>query len=208
MGGTPSIGGRTVGWDNTVPAAGDDAGLGDDEFRSFKTSIQTLVDAEHEFSTTGGTNTGRHRPGSAMAHFDVESNVSAGDVAGRLYVTSNTTRLYTLGTSSSSASLFLGSTRVIEQAGTTGDTNSIWVEETGMDNTVGGPIGVAFSAVYNVRPIVTCSAVSTGVSGPVFTSISSVSIGGFIGTSRYVIGGTTSPSASSIHWRSIGTKDI
>ena len=95
-----AIGGRTVGWDNTVPAPGDDAGLGDDEFRSFKTSIQTLVDAEHEFSTTGGANSGRHRPGSAVAYSDVESNVSAGDILGRLYLTSDTSRLFGLGRSS------------------------------------------------------------------------------------------------------------
>ena len=213
-----AIGGRDIGtWDNTTPAAGDDSGLGDDHFRSVKTSIQTAIDAEHEFSTVGGANTGRHRPGSAMAYFDVESNVSAGDVGGRLFLTSNTTRLFALGTSSSSASLFIGSTKVIEHAVTTSTTNAIWIEDSGVDAVFGGPIAQQFAVDYDSVPVVTLSALSTSAGGSVFANLSAVTVGGFTGSLRYIdesnagaggSGDIDRPTDGSVHWRSIGTRSL
>ncbi len=202
-----AIGGRTVGWDNTTPAAGDDAGLGDDEFRSFKTSIQTLIDAEHVFSTTGGANSGRHRPGSAMPYNDVQSNVSAGDLLGRLYFTSDTSRLFALGTGASDSTIFLGSKNAVEHGPDTGEFNHLWMEDSGHATLdAGGSATVSFASAYSGIPVVNVSIWTAGIPGTQNPSIhlSAVTTGGFQALGR-LAGGTTA-SRGTVLWRSIGSR--
>jgi hypothetical protein len=201
-----SIGGRNIGWDNTTPGANDDAGLGDDHFRSVKTSIQTALDAEHEFSTTGGANTGRHRPGSAYPYVDVESNVSAGDVAGRLYATSD--RLFVLGDSASSATIFVGSKNAVEHAEDTGTFNHLWVEESGAKTLLSSQAVVGFSSEYSGIPHVQISAWTDSIPSAgsnLVYHLSLVTTGGFVAQVRLISTGA-GQSNGTIMWRSIGTR--
>jgi len=223
MGGTPSIGGRTVGWDNTAPANDDSAGLGDDEFRSFKTSIQTLVDAEHEFSTTGGANSGRHRPGSAMPYSDLQSRVSAGDLEGRLYYASDTSRLFALGAQTSDATNFIGGRNVVENSarqhsvdGTTNDTgarNLIWAQESGLETIVNGGASITFDTAYGAIPHVVSSVWTEGGSpNPPTTLYTALSTTGFNTSTRYIptsgADTTSLPSLGTLMWQSLGTRAI
>ena len=209
-----AIGGRDIGtWDNTSPAAGDDSGLGDDHFRSVKTSIQTAIDAEHEFSTTGGANTGRHRPGSAVPYSDVQSNVSAGDIATRLYFASDTSRLFALGLSASSATIFIGSKNAVEHGTDTGELNHIWVEQSGHDTIdPGGTAAVNFidkgGSEYSGLPDVQFSIVTDSVpaAGHPGAWMSVLTAGGFTALCR--LGGGTTVSRGTLVWRSVGSRLI
>ena len=91
------LGGSDISWAVATPAGSESVGLGDDRIRSMKTSIASALDNEHNFPTAGGANTGYHRLGSARAHFGTQSRVSSGDTDGRLMVTSDTSRLFGVG---------------------------------------------------------------------------------------------------------------
>lgn len=98
----PSIGGVSVGYDVTTPADGESAGLGDDRIRSLKTSLQQALDAEHNFPATGGANTGYHVMGSARPFYGLQSAVSSSGSDGRLMQTSDTSRLFHVGSGGTS----------------------------------------------------------------------------------------------------------
>jgi hypothetical protein len=100
----------TIGWDETAPADGDVAGLGDDEIRSLKTSLRQGLESEHEWPSTGGS-AGTHLAGSARAYYGTESAVSSADVGGRLMATSDTSRLFGVG--STGTVLFGGATALL-----------------------------------------------------------------------------------------------
>jgi len=100
-----ALGGITVSYDGTVPADGENAGLGAQRIRSLETTIQQVLDSEHNFAASGGANTGYHRLGSARAFYGVESTVSSSGTDGRLMVTSDTSRLFHVG---SVGTMFLG----------------------------------------------------------------------------------------------------
>jgi len=203
------IGGINTGWDNTSPAAGDDAGLGDDHFRSVKTSLQAILDSEHDFTTTGGTKTGMHRHGSALPYVGVQSNVSSGDTTGRLYYTSDTSRLFALGDTTSTATVFLGSKNVIEQATDTDGFDRIWVEESGA--LFGGSGNVNFGAGFDGLPIVTCSEQSASVAAGAIAAVwvSDLTNQGCKFIRRtYVGAGVTTTSGSTTMWRSLGTRSV
>jgi hypothetical protein len=203
------IGGINTGWDNTSPAAGDDSGLGDDHFRSIKTSLQEILDSEHDFTTTGGSKTGMHRHGSALPYVGVQSNVSSGDTTGRLYFTSDTSRLFALGDTTSTATVFLGSKNVIEQATDTDGFDRIWAEESGA--LFGGSGHVNFGVGYDGLPIVTCSEQSASVAAGAIPAVwvSDLTNQGCKFIRRtYVGGGVTTTSGSTTMWRSLGTRSV
>ena len=98
----PTIGGINAGWDNTTPADTENAGQGDDRIRSAKTSIQQVLDAEHNFPAAGGANTGYHVLGSARPYYGLQSAVSSSGSDGRLMQTSDTSRLFHVGSGGTS----------------------------------------------------------------------------------------------------------
>lgn len=120
------LGGITPGWDESVPADSENAGLGALRIRSFQTAVQQILDSEHNFPSAGGANTGYHRLGSGRAFYDVESNVSSSGTDGRLMVTSDTSRFFHVG---SAGTMFLGG-QASPQLSAPGQT-SYWAIETG-----------------------------------------------------------------------------
>lgn len=97
------------GFDLSAPADTNSAGLGDDVLRSIKSTFQTALNDEHVFDSAGGV-VGHHRPGSAKAYFGTQSQVSSSGTDGRLMVTSDTSRLFGVG---SGGTVFLGDPRMI-----------------------------------------------------------------------------------------------
>lgn len=92
------LGGVPIGWDEATPAGSESVGLGDDRIRSLKTSGRQGLDSEHYWESSSST-AGGHRPGSGRAFWGTQSQVSSsGDSysAGRLMVTSNTSRLFSV----------------------------------------------------------------------------------------------------------------
>lgn len=122
-----------IGWSETDPADTESAGLADDRMRSIKTSVRQSLDDEHNFPSSGGNNVGYHRYGSARAYVGTQSRVSSSGTEGRLMVTSDTSRLFGVGSGGTvllgagPTSLSLGST----YGQTTFPQRSHWVEEIG-----------------------------------------------------------------------------
>lgn len=104
------IGGSNIGWDSTVPADTESAGLGDDRIRSLKTSVQEALANEHNFAVGGGANTGYHLPGSARPFYGAQSLVSSTGSDARLMQTSDTSGLFGVG---SGGTVFYGGPTVI-----------------------------------------------------------------------------------------------
>lgn len=124
-----SLGGITAGFDSTNPADSDNEGLGAGVIRSLKTTVQQVLDSEHNFPSGGGANTGYHRLGSARAFYDVESNVSSSGTDGRIQVTSDTSRLFHVG---SAGTMLLGGQNVISAGSSpVGGQTFAWFEEFG-----------------------------------------------------------------------------
>jgi len=92
-----ALGGSTIQWDESVPSSSSNAGLGEQDIRSIKTSVRNALDSEHIFSSTGGAATGAHRPGSAVAFFGASSKISSSDTDGRLYIDSTNSRFHHVG---------------------------------------------------------------------------------------------------------------
>src|SRR2546426_7372782 len=87
------------------PADTDSVGQGDDEIRSLKTSIRNGMAEEHLWPSATGGNFGVHLLGSARAYYGAQSLVSSAGTDGRLMVTSDTNRLFHVG---SAGTLFFG----------------------------------------------------------------------------------------------------
>ena len=89
-------GGASLNWNENSPADTDNAGNGDDEIRSFKTSLRTGLASEHNWPSSTGTATGYHTFGSARPYFGTISKVSSDGTDARLFTTSNTSEVYSL----------------------------------------------------------------------------------------------------------------
>ena len=203
-----ALGGRNVGWDNTSPGSGDNAGLGDDEIRSLKTSMQSALDSEHDWAATGGANTGRHRPGAGRAYVDTQSRLSAGDVSGRLYIASDTSRAFFLGTTSSDITNYVGGRNVLEHAADPGGHKFLWAEEGGHAVVSSGVAAVSYSEKYSSPPTVVGSCLTTTSPGPVNVQFSQATTGGFVAQVRYSATSGEFASWGTLMWRSLGTRSL
>lgn len=128
----PTIGGINAGWDNTQPADTENAGLGDDRIRSMKTSVQQALDAEHNFPSGGGANTGYHVLGSARPYYGLQSAVSSSGSDGRLMLTSDTSRLFGVGSGGTVLLGGWGSLSVDTTTGITWPQRAYWALEFGL----------------------------------------------------------------------------
>lgn len=148
------LGGINAGWDEAVPADSENAGLGALRIRSLETTVQQVLDSEHNFPAAGGANTGYHRLGSARAFYDVESNVSSSGTDGRIMVTSDTSRFFHVG---SAGTMFLGG-QASPQMASPGAQTAYWAIEKGT-NTAWDSNGSAVVAIpnsgFSTAPIVT-----------------------------------------------------
>ena len=116
--------GVTIGWDESIPPITEQAGLGYARIQSDKTSTRQGLDAEHGWPSAGGLS-GFHRLGSARAFVGTQSRVSSSDTDGRLMVTSDSSRLFGVGSTGTvllgaAAMLSMGSFPVATPNGITG----------------------------------------------------------------------------------------
>lgn len=151
------IGGSNVAWDPTSPPDTESAGLGDDRIRSLKTSVQEAINNEHNFPSTGGAGTGYHLPGSARPFFGLQSLVSSSGSDARLMQTSDTSRLFGVG---SGGTTFLGGPTVISAGSFPGGAapqRYYWAMEFGADvtNVNSGVVAVTIpNSGYSGAPFV------------------------------------------------------
>ena len=138
------IGGSNIGWSNSDPPDTESAGLGDDRIRSMKSSVQEALDNEHNFASGGGANTGYHRFGSARAYYGAQSLVSSSGSDARLMLTSDTSRLFHVGSAGTS---FIGGATVLSVGSFPGGVpqRHYWAVEFGDSATgAGGAISISF----------------------------------------------------------------
>lgn len=192
----------TIGWNESNPQDTDSAGLGDDEFRSLKTSLRIGLDGEHVWPSGGG-DAGVHRLGSARPYIGTQSLVSSSGTDGRLMWASDTSNFFHVG---SGGTAFIGGARVIS-AGSYVGTRSYWAEEFGEGKTAAsGSTSIAYPSVFNGKPYVVATAVpSSLLQAASWVVLGSVSASGFAAAS-YNTGGAQS--SVSFFWHAIGTRSF
>lgn len=153
-----ALGGISAGWNNNTPGANDQAGNGDDEIRSLKSNLQGALNSEHYFPAAGDSaNVGVHLPGSARAFYGAESLVSSQGTDGRLFVSSNRSRLFHVG---SNGTMFLGSALAISLSSgvnlqTPAQTHAMFLEDWQGNTTAlsNGSVAVTFSSAFSGTPL-------------------------------------------------------
>ena len=206
--------GSTLSWNEASPANAESAGSGATILRSLQTSIRYGLDDEHNWPSAGGDNVGYHRLGSARPFYGTQSRVSSSNTDGRLMLTSDTSRLFGVG---STGTVLLGGATV-NSIGTFPDTvpqRHLWAEEFGTvlthssgSTTVlfpnSGFSGVpytfltpySFASTTTASPVVNVS-VDTGLSTETRMRISAIA---------QMVDGTSLPTATTVFWRSLGTR--
>lgn len=201
-----AIGGAGIGWDENVPSDQESAALGDDRIRSVKTSVRIGLAAEHVWSSSGGT-AGAHLPGSAVAHWGLQSAVSSGDTNGRLMLTSDTSRLYSVAAAGKN---YLGGARVISADSFPGPTpqTHAWVEQFGtvITPSAGSSVVTFANSGYSGQPYLFVTSVQTLVAASSIIPIvveqgATTFIAGAVSAGAYIAG-------QQLHWRSLGTRSV
>ena len=194
----------TISWNEGLPAGGDSLGIGDDEIRSTKTALRTGLDAEHVWPSASG-DAGVHRLGSARPYFGVQSAVSSTGSDGRLMQTSDTSRLFGVG---SGGTVFIGGATTISAGSYPGTVpqRHHWVEEFGEGKTSVGNLIVSIpNSGYSGRPYVTLTAYDTT------TNMQSVWLTNVAAT-QFTVKSSSSNllgnSSTSFFWRSVGTRAL
>lgn len=212
------VGGFNVGtWDEAVPASGEGVGLGDDRMRSIKTTLRQALDSEHVWASSGGT-VGQHRYGSARAFYGPQSSVSASDTSvvadGRMMVTSDTSRLFAVGSGGTTLLGGWGVLSVDTTAGVTFPQRTRWVAEFGVVELTGGPDVTFPNSGFSGRPFLFVSIYTQPLGAPGVAGAASwgwklgyVNKSGFSGeivdTTNNVI-----RTDAGIMWLSIGTRAL
>lgn len=198
----PTIGGVNVTWDETKPAGGDSLAIGDNQLRSDKTALRNALAAEHNFDASGGANTGYHVLGSARPFYGTQSAVSSTGSDGRIMLTSDTSRLFGVG---SAATAFIGGPTVISAGSYPGTVpqRHIWVEEFGEGATKSSTTIVSIpNSGYSGKPFVLLTAYPASPLGHsmVLTSVTAT---------QFTVGSfntADTASAISFFWRSVGSR--
>lgn len=194
-----------INWDETSPPDDESVGLGDDRIRSLKSSVRVGLDSEHVWPASGG-DAGVHRFGSARAHYAAQSLVSSTGTDGRLMQASDTSRLFGVG---SGGTTFLGGPTVISAGSFPGTVpqRAIWVDEFGEGMAVGsaGTTVTIPNSGYSGVPFIIVTGFDSIGEGKaiVLTSAGATS---FVAATWNRAG--TTPSNTSFHWRSIGTRTL
>lgn len=192
----------TISWNEGSPADSDSAGLGDDQIRSLKTSIRVGLDSEHVWPSSGG-DAGVHRLGSARANVGVQSLVSSSGTDGRLYETSDTSRLFHVGSGGTS---YIGGATVISAGSFPGSQpqRHVWVEEFGEGLTASGSTIITIpNSGYSGRPFIQVTAYNPNIVAQIMT-ISNVATAQF--TVRSCATDLLGNSSVSFFWRSVGSR--
>ena len=159
------LGGVNVGWSESTPSGTSQAGLGDDDLKSIKTSVRNGLDSEHHWSSTGGAGTGAHRKGSAVIFYGAASAVSSSDTEGRLMLTSDTSVLFHVASAMTiplggryalhSVSAYTNTTNATNTSGTT----QRWLSEVGYLSllSTSASTSLTFRTTFVGVPVVTVS---------------------------------------------------
>jgi len=196
----------TIGWNEGSPADTDSAGLGDDQIRSLKTSVRVGLDSEHVWPSAGG-DAGVHRLGSARPYYDVQSLVSSSGSDGRLMQTSDTSRLFHVGSAGTS---LIGGPTVISAGSYPGSApqRHYWATEFGEGRTATGSVLITIpNSGYSGVPYVQVTPKLTNLvtdGGSCILWVQGVGSGSFTVASRLTNGVTTS--SHSFFWQSLGTR--
>jgi hypothetical protein len=138
-------------------------------------------------------------PGAARTFYGAESAVSAAQ-SGQLMMTSDTTRLYYVGTTGPT---FLGGQFAVDHALHPSAGNR-WHLASGVSNN-GGLIG--YGVTYGAPPVVVTSFLTT-LSAAAMSVLTGVSTTGFYCAAYDAGGALYASSKLSVHWQSIGTVAI
>src|SRR6185436_16344531 len=143
-----------IGWDENSPPDTESAGLGDDRIRSLRTSLRVGLDGEHVWPSASG-DAGVHRLGSGRPYYGLQSAVSSSGSDGRLMQTSDTSRLFGVGSGGTS---FIGGPTVLSAGSFPGTVpqRHYWAEEFGEGKTAAsGTTTVGFpNSGYSGKPFV------------------------------------------------------
>lgn len=186
-------------WNENAPAESDIADAA--PIRSIVTSLRVGLAAEHVWPTSTGPGFGVHLLGSARAFYDLQSNVSSAGTDGRLFQTSDTSRLFHVGSAGTS---FIGGNTVLSVGSQpAGGQRFYWALETGVEVIGAVPTGtVVFpNSGFSGAPFVVTS-VFTG--NPMMFVLTTVN-----GTQFAYQGYTKSGVATgnyNLYWMSIGTR--
>lgn len=159
----------TVTLDTTVPADSDFVSAGAGAIRSFKTTFQSAFSQEH-WVPEGSGPAGAHKAGSARAYVGTASQISSSDTPGRVMYTSDTSRLYYVG---SEGTNYIGGRQAVEGGGTL-SLSSRWQLLTGtsiqtLPIGAGALLGVVEGAVFSVTVQASDPTSSAGL--PIIASI-------------------------------------
>lgn len=194
----------TIEWTEGDPAGSESLGLGDNRIRSLKSSVRVGLDAEHVWPSASG-DAGVHRQGSARPYYGTQSLVSSTGTDARLMQTSDTSRLFGVG---SGGTTFLGGPTAISAGSYPGTVpqRAIWVEEFGQGKTVSGLTTVSFpNSGFSTTPFVQITAYNTNIVAQIMTltSVSATQFG--VRSCATDLGGTSS---TTFFWRAIGQRTL
>lgn len=214
--------GVVIAWDEAAPAGSESIGNGDNRIRSMKTDLRNALDDEHVFPSSGGT-AGQHRVGSGRAFYGTQSRVSASTTSapagdGRLMMTSDTTRLFGVG---SEGTAFIGGFNVASLGSVVDITmpqRKIVVFESGLSKagasesnfTITFPnsgFSQIIGAWFTVRRGGSEEATSGSHAHFNLTSLTSTGFDGAVVEDSNG-GGVAAKSATSLYWFALGTRAI
>jgi|SRR3990167_4378205 len=194
-------------WNETAPADTDNAGGGDDDIRSLKTSMRHGLATEHVWPAATGA-AGVHLLGSGRPYYGVQSAVSSVGTDGRLMLTSDTSRLFAVG---SGGTVLLGDTNLLSvgtDAGIARPQRAYWAMEFGRVLVQSAGIAVPIpNSGFSGVPFVTASLVSTAATAParVFVTIRALSADSF---NIFTEDTTGTGQVAVVDWISIGTRTL
>ena len=199
----------TISWDENKPADLDSLGIGDDQIRSDKTAIRTALDAEHYFPSAGG-DAGTHKLGSGRPFYGLQSAVSSTGSDGRLMHTSDTSRLFHVGSGGTS---FIGGATAISAGSYPGGAapqRSYWAMEFGEGRTISGSTTLTYpNSGFSAAPFVTLTPRITSLAadgGAAIMWVSGAGATSFAANSRLTDG--ASNSTHSFYWHAIGLRTL
>lgn len=217
-----ALGGAPIGWDETIPAGSEAAGLGNDRILSLKTSARAGLDSEHFFASSAST-VGGHRPGSARAFYGTQSQVSLSNDSysvGRMMITSDTSRLMSVGSSyeagvSGASTFMLGggpltpsfNSYLPVSFGTVNQTKGIAME-TGRETPSSGRVVVTFARAFDVAPFVIAQSTQSNFQGAGYSvHVNYIATSGFSCTVRDLSNNLIA-SQTSVDWLAIGHRNL
>ena len=196
--------GVSVGYDENAPPSTDSLGGLAPHIQSVKTNLRGGLDSEHDWPSTTGTH-GAHRMGSAKAFFAAQSYVSSSDTNGRLFLASDTSRLFGVG---SGGTVLLGAPTLLSM-GTSTAQRSQWVIETGTASTRSSDgttqITIPNSGYSGIPYLqITASRMTQGTFGLSTNTVTA--------TTFFVHSKLSTPASLTLncdfHWMSLGTRQL